>query len=248
MFGDSTDQTNAAQTTDNTLNPALPPADTASTMGAPLAPEPSLPPIPSADPLTAPMTDDSAMASDPAATVDPISDTSLADDVSATVEPDATEPEAAAEETSPADSSADQPNDDNNTAGPSQTLSAAEVAAQNESDAANGISADSEPTTQDNTDTSDAELDSLIGTGDSDELIGIKRQALEDLTPLVHQLDQPADEQFRTLMRMIQASDNPSLIKQAFEAAQKITDDKERAQALLDVINEINYFTTQKSD
>jgi hypothetical protein len=80
---------------------------------------------------------------------------------------------------------------------------------------------------------------------DTDDLVAIKQQALQDLTPLVDKLDQPAEEQFRTLMRMIQASDNPSLIKQAFETAQKITDDKERAQALLDVINEINYFTVQ---
>jgi hypothetical protein len=47
-------------------------------------------------------------------------------------------------------------------------------------------------------------------------------------------------------MMMIQASDDQSLIRTAFEAAQKISDEKARAQALLDIVNEINYFTQQK--
>ena len=44
-------------------------------------------------------------------------------------------------------------------------------------------------------------------------------------------------------MMMIQASDDASMIKTAYEAAQGIADEKIRAQALLDVVNEINYFT-----
>jgi len=44
-------------------------------------------------------------------------------------------------------------------------------------------------------------------------------------------------------MMMIQAADNRDLIKTAYAAAQAITDDKAKAQALLDIINEINYFT-----
>jgi hypothetical protein len=46
-------------------------------------------------------------------------------------------------------------------------------------------------------------------------------------------------------MMMIQATDDHTKIKDAYEAAQAITDDKVRAQALLDVVNEINYFTQQ---
>ena len=46
-------------------------------------------------------------------------------------------------------------------------------------------------------------------------------------------------------MMLIQASDNASLIKRAYEAANQIEDEKLRAQALIDVINEINYFTNQ---
>lgn len=77
----------------------------------------------------------------------------------------------------------------------------------------------------------------------NNDLIDLKRDALTKLLPLVDHLDQPADEKFRTLMMMIQASDNQRLVRQAYDAALKIDDEKERAQALLDIVNEINYFT-----
>jgi hypothetical protein len=80
-------------------------------------------------------------------------------------------------------------------------------------------------------------------SSDTDELLSIKQQALTQLTPLVGHLDQDPEEKFRTTMMMIQASDNDSLIKTAYEAAQAIPDEKARAQALLDIVNEINYFT-----
>ncbi len=77
----------------------------------------------------------------------------------------------------------------------------------------------------------------------NDDLMDLKQQALQHLSPLVSHLDQTPEEKFRTTMMMIQASDDQNLLKSAFEAAQAITDDKARAQALLDIINEINYFT-----
>ena len=76
-----------------------------------------------------------------------------------------------------------------------------------------------------------------------DELLDIKQQALSQLSPLVSHLEQAPEERFRTLMMMIQASDNQSLVKAAYETAQQIPDEKEKAQALLDIVNEINYFT-----
>lgn len=77
------------------------------------------------------------------------------------------------------------------------------------------------------------------------DLMDIKQQALQQLSPLVSHLDQTPEEKLRTTMMMIQASDDQSLIPAAFESAKQITDDKARAQALLDIINEINYFTQQ---
>lgn len=78
---------------------------------------------------------------------------------------------------------------------------------------------------------------------DPKDLLDIKQQALQQLTPLVGHLDQTPEEKFRTTMMMIQAADNDALIKEAYDAAQSITDEKARAQALLDIVNEINYFT-----
>lgn len=76
-----------------------------------------------------------------------------------------------------------------------------------------------------------------------DDLLDIKQHALQELSPLVSHLDQTPEEKFRTTMMMIQASDDQSLVKDAYDAAKQITDEKTRAQALLDVVNEINYFT-----
>jgi hypothetical protein len=77
-------------------------------------------------------------------------------------------------------------------------------------------------------------------------LVDIKLQAMQQLSPLVGHLNQPPEEKFKTLMMMIQASDDASLIPTAYETANKITNENVRAQALLDIINEINYFNQQK--
>ncbi len=79
------------------------------------------------------------------------------------------------------------------------------------------------------------------------ELIDIKQKALGELQPLLGQLDQSPEDRFRTLMMIIQASDNQDMIKQAYDVAEDIKDDKTRAQALLDLVNEINYFTQHPS-
>jgi hypothetical protein len=78
------------------------------------------------------------------------------------------------------------------------------------------------------------------------DLLHLKQQALSQLSPLVGKLDQSPEEKFRTTMMLIQSTDNQSLLQEAYDAAQSITDEKARAQALLDVVNEINYFTQQK--
>lgn len=77
----------------------------------------------------------------------------------------------------------------------------------------------------------------------ANDLIDIKQQALSQLSPLIDHLDQSPEEKFKTTMMMIQASDDQTLVKVAYEAAMKIEDEKVRAQALLDIVNEINYFT-----
>lgn len=81
-----------------------------------------------------------------------------------------------------------------------------------------------------------------------DDLEAIKEKAIRELSPLVSHLDQSPEEKFHTAMMMLQATDDRSLIKAAYEAAQEITDDRTKAQALLDIVNEINYFTQRKSN
>lgn len=85
-----------------------------------------------------------------------------------------------------------------------------------------------------------------VDAPDSDELLDLKQQALQQLTPLVGHLDQSPEDKFRTTMMLIQASDNQALLKDAYESAKLIVDEKTKAQALLDVVNEINYFTQNK--
>lgn len=87
--------------------------------------------------------------------------------------------------------------------------------------------------------------DTPVAPGSVD-LSAIKQQALSQLSPIVSHLDQTPEEKFRTTMMMIQASDDQSLIPKAYEAANAITDEKAKAQALLDVINEINYFSQRQ--
>ena len=77
----------------------------------------------------------------------------------------------------------------------------------------------------------------------TDDLVGIRQHALNELTPLVDKLDLGPEDRFRALMMMIQANDNKDLLEAAYQAAHGIEDEKVKAQALLDVVNEINYFT-----
>jgi hypothetical protein len=83
---------------------------------------------------------------------------------------------------------------------------------------------------------------------DPQQLAGMKQQALDHLEPLVDHLDQSPEESFKTTMMMIQANDNHTLLEKALEQAKKIEDDKLRANAMLDIINEINYFSQSSQE
>ena len=87
--------------------------------------------------------------------------------------------------------------------------------------------------------------DDLVSQNDvaNGDLVEIKQKALHELAPLLDQLNLPPPDKFRTIMMMIQASDDPTLVEKAYEAAHSIEDEHARAQALLDIVNEINYFT-----
>lgn len=103
--------------------------------------------------------------------------------------------------------------------------------------------ADIVPTTDVSTTAEEPAPSSTPPAESSDGLDSIRSSALEELTPLINELDQEPEEKYRTLMMIIQASDNQDLIKSAFDAAHQIEDKKAKAEALVNIINEINYFT-----
>lgn len=74
-------------------------------------------------------------------------------------------------------------------------------------------------------------------------LENIKKDALEELRPLVDKLTLPPEEKFDTLLLIIRSTDDKSLLSAAHETAKSITDDGKRAEALLDIIKEIDYFS-----
>jgi hypothetical protein len=78
------------------------------------------------------------------------------------------------------------------------------------------------------------------------ELLEVKKSALQELSPLLDELDQTADEKLDILMMTIQATDDQALLPQALATAKKIEDKKARAEAMLEIIQEINYFTKKK--
>lgn len=81
----------------------------------------------------------------------------------------------------------------------------------------------------------------------SGDLAELQKQAINELAPILGKLDLSNEDKFKTTMMMVQATDNQALLRDAHEAAKAIEDDKVRAQALLDIINEINFFTSKNS-
>lgn len=83
---------------------------------------------------------------------------------------------------------------------------------------------------------------SLAPTGELDD---IKKDALVELRPLVDKLSLAPDEKFDTYLLLLRSTDDKALIAPAHEAAKAITDETRRAQALLDIIKEIDYLSGQ---
>ena len=81
----------------------------------------------------------------------------------------------------------------------------------------------------------------------SDPLLeGIKKDALNELRPLVDKLNVSAEEKSDTYLLLLRSTDDTTLIGPAHDAAKEITDEERRAQALLDIIKEIDYLSQNK--
>lgn len=82
-----------------------------------------------------------------------------------------------------------------------------------------------------------------LATNDLEE---IKKDALSELRPLIDKLDVSPEEKFDTLLLIIRSTDDQSLLAATHEAAKAIPDDSRRAQALLDIIKEIDFFSNKQ--
>ncbi|MDB5161970.1 MAG: hypothetical protein JWM52_478 [Candidatus Saccharibacteria bacterium] len=75
------------------------------------------------------------------------------------------------------------------------------------------------------------------------DLESIKKGALGELRPLIDHVDLPAEEKFDTYLMLIRSTDDQTLVAPAYASAQAITDEKRKAEALLDIVKEIDYLS-----
>lgn len=80
-----------------------------------------------------------------------------------------------------------------------------------------------------------------IATPAADGLDTVKQQAIEELRPLVDKLNVSPEEKFDTYLLLLRSTDDRTLIAPAHETATQIADETRRAQALLDIIKEIDF-------
>lgn len=73
------------------------------------------------------------------------------------------------------------------------------------------------------------------------DLDGVKLDAINELRPLVDKLNLAPEEKFDTYLLLIRSTDDKTLIAPAHAAAKSIADETRRAQALLDIIKEIDF-------
>jgi len=86
-------------------------------------------------------------------------------------------------------------------------------------------------------------MPAMPSVGVPGDLDAIKQEALGELRPLVDKLDVSPEEKFDTYLLLLRSTDDRDLIGPAHEAARMISDEARRAQALLDIIKEIDYLS-----
>lgn len=79
-----------------------------------------------------------------------------------------------------------------------------------------------------------------LGQNDLDD---IKRNVLLELRPLVEKLNLSPEEKFDIYLLLLRSTDDTALIPPAHLTAQKITDESKKAQALLDILKEIDFLS-----
>ena len=86
-------------------------------------------------------------------------------------------------------------------------------------------------------------FDTSTSASADSSLEGVKQDAIQQLRPLIDHIDLPPEEKFDTYLLLIRSTDDATLIAPAHVAAQGISDEKRKAEALLDIIKEIDYLS-----
>ena len=76
--------------------------------------------------------------------------------------------------------------------------------------------------------------------GEKHNMGEVKEAALRELAPILSKLDVPAEQKFDIYKNVIDNYHDTSVIEPAYQAASKISDDKERGEALLYIIDSID--------
>lgn len=82
----------------------------------------------------------------------------------------------------------------------------------------------------------------IMNEPNGNSLDDLRQKALRDLRPIIDKVELNDEESFDVLLLLIRETDDESLLPRAYEAARQIQDEARRAQALLDVIKETDYF------
>ncbi len=81
----------------------------------------------------------------------------------------------------------------------------------------------------------------------SGDLNDIKNQALNELRPLIDRVDLPSEDRFDAYLMLLRSTDDSTLVGPAHAAAQGIADEKRKAEALLEIIKEIDYLSRKST-
>ncbi len=84
-------------------------------------------------------------------------------------------------------------------------------------------------------------------TASDTSLDSVKKEAIGELRPLVDKLNVSPEEKFDTYLLLIRSTDDKTLIAPAHEAAKAIVDETKRADALLNIIKEIDFLTNPQA-
>ena len=85
-----------------------------------------------------------------------------------------------------------------------------------------------------------------VSSSSSDNALeDIKNKALNELKPLIDEVNLPPEQKFHTILEIISASNDKELIPKLYAAAESIEDKHERAKALVDVVSEIEYLSAE---